>query len=146
VAGSEGQGLFVKTHGLDSETEPAMYDAVTEESAVLENVDVDADGTVDFESERYTANGRAIIQREELIGRYSNRLARGGSRLLHHTQSSDAPVAKLTPEEAAVAFMLGESVQTSAGDPSAAGESTESSERIRSLSGRKAQRATGSVN
>jgi phosphoenolpyruvate carboxykinase (ATP) len=31
------------------------------------------------------------------------------------------PVAKLTPEEAAVAFMLGESVQTSAGDPSKAG-------------------------
>jgi phosphoenolpyruvate carboxykinase (ATP) len=33
------------------------------------------------------------------------------------------PVAKLDPDEAAAAFMLGESIQTSAGDPSKAGES-----------------------
>jgi phosphoenolpyruvate carboxykinase (ATP) len=32
------------------------------------------------------------------------------------------PVAKLSPTEAAAAFMLGESIQTSAGDPSKAGE------------------------
>jgi phosphoenolpyruvate carboxykinase (ATP) len=33
------------------------------------------------------------------------------------------PVARLPPESAAVAFMLGESIETSAGDPSRAGES-----------------------
>jgi len=125
VAGSEGQGLFVKTHGLDSETEPAMYDAVTEESAVLENVDVDADGTVDFESERYTANGRAIIQREELSSADTAIDLPEVDHVFFITRNpAMPPVAKLTPEEAAVAFMLGESVQTSAGDPSAAGEST----------------------
>jgi len=32
------------------------------------------------------------------------------------------PIAKLTPEQAAVAFVLGESIQTSAGDPARAGE------------------------
>jgi phosphoenolpyruvate carboxykinase (ATP) len=32
------------------------------------------------------------------------------------------PIAKLSPEEAAAAFMLGESIQTSAGDPDRAGE------------------------
>lgn len=124
VAGSEGQGLFVKTKGLDSETEPAMYDAVTAESAVLENVDVDTDGRVDFESDRYTANGRAIIQRAELSSAGAAIDLPGVDQIFFITRNpAMPPVAKLTPEEAAVAFMLGESVQTSAGDPSAAGES-----------------------
>jgi len=123
VAGSEGQGLFVKTHGLDSETEPAMYDAVTAESAVLENVDVDTDGTVDFESDRYTANGRAIIQREQLSSADTAIDLPEVDQVFFITRNpAMPPVAKLTPEESAVAFMLGESVQTSAGDPTAAGE------------------------
>jgi len=125
VAGSEGQGLFVKTHGLDSETEPAMYDAVTADSAVLENVDVAADGTVDFDSDRYTANGRAIIQREELSSASEEIDLPEVDQIFFITRNpAMPPVAKLTPEEAAVAFMLGESVQTSAGDPNSAGEST----------------------
>jgi len=124
VAGSEGKGLFVKTHGLDSETEPAMYDAVTAESAVLENVDVDDDGTVDFDSDRYTTNGRAVIQRERLASADGAIDLPEVDQIFFITRNpAMPPVAKLTPEEAAVAFMLGESVQTSAGDPSAAGES-----------------------
>jgi len=125
VAGSEGQGLFVKTHGLDSDTEPAMYDATTAESAVLENVAVDENGTVDFDSDRYTTNGRAIIQREELASAGEEIDLPAVDQIFFITRNpAMPPVAKLTPEEAAVAFMLGESVETSAGDPSAAGEST----------------------
>jgi len=125
VAGSEGQGLFVKTHGLDSETEPAMYDAVTAESAVLENVDVGEGGTVDFDSDRYTTNGRAVIQREQLASADKAIDLPSVDQMFFITRNpAMPPVAKLTPEEAAVAFMLGESVQTSAGDPNAAGEST----------------------
>jgi phosphoenolpyruvate carboxykinase (ATP) len=124
VAGSEGQGLFIKTHGLERETEPAIYDATTDESAVLENVDVAADGTVDFDSDRYSTNGRAIIQRDELTSADDDIDLPGVDQIFFITRHpAMPPVAKLTPEEAAVAFMLGESVQTSAGDPSAAGES-----------------------
>jgi phosphoenolpyruvate carboxykinase (ATP) len=124
IAGSEGQGLFVKTHSLDPETEPAMYDAVTDEAAVLENVDVADDGTVDFDSDRYTTNGRAIIQREQLDSAGDEIDLPNVNQIFFITRNpAMPPVTKLTPEEAAVAFMLGESVQTSAGDPSAAGES-----------------------
>jgi len=124
VAGSEGEGLFVKTHGLDSETEPAMYDAVTDETAVLENVDVAEDGTVDFDSDRYTTNGRAVIERDQLSSAGEEIDLDGVDQIFFITRNpAMPPVAKLKPEEAAVAFMLGESVQTSAGDPSAAGES-----------------------
>jgi ATP-dependent phosphoenolpyruvate carboxykinase len=102
-----------------------MYDAVTAESAVLENVDVDDRGHVDFDSDRYTANGRAIIQREELASASDEIDLPAVDQIFFITRNpAMPPVAKLTPEEAAVAFMLGESVQTSAGDPDSAGEST----------------------
>lgn len=124
VAGSEGNGLYVKTIGLNPEEQPSIYDAVTHESAVLENVDVDEDGTVDFDSDRYTANGRAVILRDHLESAADAIDLDGIDQVFFITRNPlMPPVAKLSPEEGAAAFMLGESVQTSAGDPSRAGES-----------------------
>lgn len=124
VAGSEGNGLYVKTIGLDADEQPALHDAVTHESAVLENVDVAEDGTVDFDSDRHTANGRAVIERDHLSSADEAIDLDGVDQLFFITRNPVMPpVAKLSPEEAAAAFMLGESVQTSAGDPSKAGES-----------------------
>ena len=124
VAGSEGNGLYVKTIGLDADEQPAMYDAVTHESAVLENVDVDDDGTVDFDSDHHTSNGRAIIRRDQLSSSSEDIDLERVDQLFFITRNPTMPpVAKLSPEEAAVAFMLGESIETSAGDPSKAGES-----------------------
>ncbi|MFB6299626.1 MAG: phosphoenolpyruvate carboxykinase (ATP) [Halobacteriales archaeon] len=124
VAGSEGNGLYVKTIGLDPDEQPSIYDAVTHESAVLENVDVDEDGTVDFDSDRYTANGRAVILRDYLDSAADTIDLDGVDQVFFITRNPlMPPVAKLSPEEGAAAFMLGESVQTSAGDPSRAGES-----------------------
>ncbi len=124
VAGSEGNGLFVKTIGLNADEQPAMYDAVTHESAILENVDVDEDGTVDFDSDRYTSNGRAIIRRDQLSSSSDDIDLERIDQLFFITRNPTMPpVAKLSPEEATVAFMLGESIETSAGDPSKAGES-----------------------
>jgi phosphoenolpyruvate carboxykinase (ATP) len=124
VAGSEGEGLYVKTIGLDDGEQPAMYEAVTDESAVLENVDVADDGTVDFDSDRHTSNGRAAIRRDELASAGEDVDLDSVDQVFFITRNPlMPPVAKLSPDEAAAAFMLGESVQTSAGDPSAAGES-----------------------
>ncbi|UPV73704.1 phosphoenolpyruvate carboxykinase (ATP) [Halorussus limi] len=124
IAGSEGNGLYVKTIGLDADEQPAMYDAVTDESAVLENVDVAEDGAVDFDSDRHTSNGRAVIEREELASAGEDIDLDGVDQIFFITRNPVMPpVAKLAPEEAAAAFMLGESVQTSAGDPSKAGQS-----------------------
>lgn len=124
VVGSEGEGLFVKTHGLDPGTEPAMYDAVTHPSAVLENVDVDDDGTVDFDSDRYTENGRAIIQRDHLSSADAKIDLPTVDQIFFITRNPAMPaIARLSPTGAAAAFMLGESIETSAGDPATAGES-----------------------
>ena len=123
VAGSEGNGLYVKTIGLDPEEQPALYDAVTHESAVLENVDVAADGTVDFDSDAHTTNGRAAILREHLPSADEEiDLGRVDQVFFITRNPTMPPVSRLDSDEAAAAFMLGESVQTSAGDPSRAGE------------------------
>jgi phosphoenolpyruvate carboxykinase (ATP) len=124
VAGSEGNGLYVKTIGLDREEQPAMYDAVTHETAVLENVDVSEAGEVDFDSDRHTTNGRAAILRECLDSAGADiDLDRVDQVFFITRNPAMPPVTKLSAAEAAAAFMLGESIQTSAGDPSAAGES-----------------------
>jgi len=124
VAGSEGRGLYVKTHELDRDEQPCLYDAVTDETAVLENVDVADDGTVDFDSAQYTTNGRAVVEREQLRSADRRIDLPDLEQLFFITRNPVAPpIAKLSPAQAAVAFMLGESIQTSAGDPDAAGES-----------------------
>ena len=124
VRGSEGNGLYVKTHGLDPDAEPALYEAVTHESAVLENVDVDSSGRVDFDSDCHTTNGRAAIRRKHLSSADTNIDLSSVGQLFFITRNPlMPPVIKLGPDEAAAAFMCGESIETSAGDPSRAGES-----------------------
>ncbi|GGM61727.1 phosphoenolpyruvate carboxykinase (ATP) [Halarchaeum rubridurum] len=123
VAGSEGNGLYLKTIGLDADEQPEVYDAVTHETAVLENVDVADDGTVDFDSETYTSNGRAAVLREHLDSAAEEIDLERAQQVFFITRNPTMPpVVKLPADAAAAAFMLGESIQTSAGDPSSAGE------------------------
>ncbi|GAB3663768.1 phosphoenolpyruvate carboxykinase (ATP) [Halopiger thermotolerans] len=124
VAGSEGEGLFIKTIGLDPDEQPELYEAATHESAVLENVAVDDDGTVHFDEDRYTSNSRAIVRRDQLESADEEIDLERLDQVFFITRNPlMPPVAKLDEKEAAVAFMLGESIETSAGDPSRAGES-----------------------
>ena len=124
VAGSEGEGLFIKTIGLDEDEQPELYEAATDESAILENVAVDDDGTVRFDEDRYTANSRAVVQRDCLESAADEIDLERLDQVFFITRNPlMPPVARLDEEQAAVAFMLGESIETSAGDPSRAGES-----------------------
>lgn len=124
VAGSEGRGLYIKTIGLSRDEQPELYDAATHESAVLENVAVSEDGTVDFDDDPHTTNSRAVIAREHLDSAAPDIDLEELDQIFFITRNPlMPPIGKLTEEQAAAAFMLGESVQTSAGDPDAAGES-----------------------
>jgi len=123
AAGSEGGGLYIKTDGLDNEEQPGLYRAATDESAVLENVRVEPDGRVDFDDTALTANGRAVVRREQLASAAGGIDLERVDQLFFITRNPMMPpVARLDPRQAAAAFMLGESIQTSAGDPDAAGE------------------------
>jgi phosphoenolpyruvate carboxykinase (ATP) len=124
ITGSEGNGLYIKTIGLEEEEQPALYEAATHESAVFENVAVDEDGTVDFDDGSLTTNGRAVILREYLDTAADDIDLDEVDQIFFITRNPVMPaIARLSPRQAAVAFMLGESIQTSAGDPDAAGES-----------------------
>ncbi|ADB63625.1 Phosphoenolpyruvate carboxykinase (ATP) (plasmid) [Haloterrigena turkmenica DSM 5511] len=124
VAGSEGGGLYIKTLGLEADEQPELHDAATDESAVLENVAVDEDGAVHFDDPQYGQNARAVIRRDHLGSASDDVDLLGVDQVFFITRNPlMPPIAKLTDAQAAVTFMLGESVETSAGDPSRIGES-----------------------
>lgn len=125
------RGFYLKTEGLDPATQPLLYHAATQPDAVLENVLVDYQGKVDFNDETLTSNGRGVVQWKdfgkfkaptpnipplsELDGLIIGFITR---------RNTVVPIAsKLGPEQAAAAFMLGESIESSGGDPKRAGES-----------------------
>ena len=128
--GSE-RGFYIKTEGLNPEVQPVLHHAATRPDAILENVMVDHNGSVDFDDQTLTGNGRGIIQRDDL-GTY-----RAGTINLPPIDELDGmiiafiirrntvvPIAcRLEPDQAAAAFMLGESIESSGSDPRRAGES-----------------------
>lgn len=121
--GSENRGLYVKTEGLSSDNQPEIYEAVTSANAILENVWVNEDGTVDFFNYELTSNGRAVILLEDLPNTAPSIDMPRVDQIIFITRNPlMPPIARLKPEQAAVAFMLGESVETSAGDPTRAGQ------------------------
>lgn len=128
--GSE-RGFYLKTEGLDAESQPIIYKAAVSRDAIFENVMVDYDGNVYFDDDTLTSNGRGIMIRSDLSPYISDSInlppaeEMDGLIVAFITRRHTVvPLAvRLTPEQAAAAFMLGESIETSAGDPKRAGES-----------------------
>jgi phosphoenolpyruvate carboxykinase (ATP) len=118
--------FYLKTEGLSIKDQPLLYKGATSPNAILENVYISPEGKVDFFNDTITSNGRAIVRRTELTLYTDNdiNLPRADV-VIFLTRRVDIvpPVAKLTPEQGAAFFMLGESIETSAGDPTQAGKS-----------------------
>ncbi len=117
-------GFYIKTEGLEP-SQKVLYDAAISPNAVLENVKVNDDGSVDFNNNELTTNGRAVIKRCEVANTDKSVDLDKANRIVFITRRDDIipTVAKLNAEQAAAYFMLGESIETSAGDPTHAGES-----------------------
>jgi phosphoenolpyruvate carboxykinase (ATP) len=125
------RGFYIKTEGLDPTVQPLLHHAATRPDAILENVMVDFNGNVHFDDQTLTGNGRGIIQRTDL-GEYMSQSVNlppgdeldGLIMAFIVRRNTVVPiVSKLTPEQAAAAFMLGESIESSGSDPRRAGES-----------------------
>ena len=116
VYGSE-NGCFAKTFSLDPEFEPSIFGAVTKPTAYLENVYQDDAGRVNFFETSYTKNGRAVFGMADLgrfrdareVGRVDHLL------ILNWNENIIPAVSRLSQEQAAAYFMLGETTGTSAG-------------------------------
>jgi len=120
------ESFYLKTDGLEPSSQPLLYAAAISPRAILENVCVDPEtGKVDFFDTTLTANGRAMVKRRDIAFTDDEIDLEKVDFVIFINRRYDIlpPVVRLTPEWAAAAFMLGESVETSAGDPTQAGKS-----------------------
>jgi phosphoenolpyruvate carboxykinase (ATP) len=117
---------YIKTDGLEPGSQPLLYAAALSPRAILENVLVDPEtGRVDFSDSTITSNGRAMVKRKDIAFTDNQIDIPRVDFILFITRRHDIvpPVVRLSQEWAAAAFMLGESVESSAGDPTQAGKS-----------------------
>lgn len=116
-------GCFAKTFGLDPAHEPTIYGAVIKPHAYLENVSQDESGHVDFRDESYTQNGRATFEFADIDAADARHLGSVDYLLILNRNENIIPgVARLSADEAALYFMLGETQGTSAGGAEEAGK------------------------
>jgi len=119
------ESFYLKTENLEPASQPLLYAAAISPRAILENVWVEPEtGKVDFFNSMLTSNGRGMVKRRDIAFTDSEIDLERVDFVIFITRRYDImpPVVRLTPEWAAAAFMLGESVETSAGDPSQAGK------------------------
>lgn len=115
---------YVKTDGLELDSQPLLYAACLSPRTILENVKVHEDTLgIDFRDSSITSNGRAMVKRSDVAFTDDNIDLPSVHNIVFITRREDVvpPVARLSPEFGAAAFMLGESIETSAGDPTMAG-------------------------
>jgi phosphoenolpyruvate carboxykinase (ATP) len=124
--------FFVKTD-VEKESQEAMYNGLIDKSALLENVMIKANGEVDFLDETLTANGRAIVRRDKLKVKIKGKTVNLSSKSINlppleeldglvfafitrrNTIMSFAQ--QLTPEQAVLAYLWGESTHSYASQP-----------------------------
>ena len=110
-------GCFAKTFGLDARFEPSIHGAVCKRDSYLENVSADSSGRVDFFDTSYTPNGRAVF-RMDALGRHRDArdIPPAAHLLILNRNENIIPIAaRLSRQQAALYFMLGETQGTSAG-------------------------------
>ena len=116
-------GFYIKTEGLEP-SQTVLWGAATHPTAAYENIRVDDLGKVDFLDTTITSNGRGVVLRRFIKGTGDGIDLPKANKIVFITRRNDVvPVcARLTCEQAAAYFMLGESIETSAGDPTRAGQ------------------------
>lgn len=121
--GFEPGGIFVKTDGLNPSDQIETYYACLRPNTYIENVFVDKDGEIDFYNVERTSNGRAVIERRDFMHTSREINVDKVDNLVLITRGSIIPaICKLTVEQAAAFMILGQSMQSSAGDPTQAGK------------------------
>jgi phosphoenolpyruvate carboxykinase (ATP) len=131
-------GFYVKTDVIPDQQE-AMYHALIDKTALLENVMINSKGEIDFLDESLCGNGRAIVFRDKLRVKQGHKLVCISSKSLDLPSLNELDglifafitrrntimhfAQELSPEQAVLAYLWGESTHSFATDPSKAGES-----------------------
>ena len=121
-AAFEQGGLYIKTEGLD-ESQPEILRAVLGEDTFLENVAISRyPYTPDFKDTSKTGNGRAVVRRENLgIASKSLRADRLDYIIMLTRNPLANVISRLSPEQATMQFIYGESIESTGGNPEEAG-------------------------
>lgn len=135
--GSE-NNFYVKTDVTPDQQE-AMYNALIDNSALIENVMLSANGEIDFLDESLCGNGRAVIFRNKLKVKRDRKLIGISAPTINiptldemdglifafiTRRNTIMPFAQeLTPEQGILAYLWGESTHSYASSPAKAGES-----------------------
>ncbi len=120
--GFEGGGVFVKTEGVNPGTQAEIFYGLLKPSTLCENVYVDDAGEFDFYNFQRTSNGRAVVRRADFMHASSNIDVERVDNFVLITRGPLIPaISKLTREQAAALMVLGQAMESSAGNPALAG-------------------------
>jgi phosphoenolpyruvate carboxykinase (ATP) len=121
--GFEAGGIFVKTEGVNPGEQIEIYYGLLKPDTVCENVYVTEDGDFDFYNLDRTSNGRAVVLRRDFMHASSYIDVDKIDNLILITRGPLIPaISKLTREQAAALMVLGQAMESSAGDPTQAGK------------------------
>jgi len=121
--GFEGGGVFVKTEGVNPGTQVEIYYGLLKPSTTCENVYVDENGEFDFYDFRRTSNGRAVIRRDDFMHASTFIDVDRVDNFILITRGPLIPaLSRLTREQAAALMVLGQAMESSAGNPALAGK------------------------
>ncbi len=121
--GFEGGGVFVKTEGVNPGEQVEIFYALLKSDTLHENVYVTGDGEFDFYNFERTSNGRAVVCRKDVMHASPYIDVDKIDNLILVTRGSIIPaISKLTLEQAAFLMVVGQAMESSAGDPTQAGK------------------------
>ncbi|MFC1913148.1 phosphoenolpyruvate carboxykinase (ATP) [Chloroflexota bacterium] len=121
--GFEAGGLFVKTEGVNPGEQTEIFYGLLKPDTVCENVYVAENGDFDFDNLEITSNGRAVILRRDFMHASSYIDVDKVDNLILITRGPLVPaISKLSREQAAAQMVLGQAMESSAGDPTQAGK------------------------
>ena len=121
--GFEMGGIFVKTERITPGEQAEIYYGLLNRETFGENIYVTEEGYLDFHRMERTSNGRAVIFRRDIMHASSYIDVDRIDNLILLTRGPLIPaIAKLTCEQAAALMILGQAMESSAGDPTQAGK------------------------
>jgi phosphoenolpyruvate carboxykinase (ATP) len=121
--GFEAGGVFVKTEGVNPGEQVEIFYGLLKSETVCENVFVNDKGDFDFENFERTSNGRAVVLRKDFMHASPHIDVASIDNVVLITRGPTIPaICKLNLEQAAALMVLGQAMESSAGDPTQAGK------------------------
>jgi phosphoenolpyruvate carboxykinase (ATP) len=121
--GFEAGGVFVKTEGVNPGEQVEIFYGLLKSETVCENVFVTGQGDFDFENFSRTSNGRAVVLRRDFMHASPHIDIEKIDNVVLITRGPIIPaICKLNLEQAAALMVLGQAMESSAGDPTQAGQ------------------------